>query len=139
MKKLLFIFALMVVSLASTGQTFVTIFPTNQHIGIAMADDDFYLRGRVGGTSFYDNIDGEYLKVSAGIRFKVYEDSDLLLGTAYNSIKVYYDRNPRVDLENIKKHSFEVGVIKKLNERVHVLFLTDLTNWETDLGVAYKF
>ena len=138
MKKLLFLI-LLLIPLGSMGQAFITIYPPNAHVGAVIVEDNVYLRARIGTISKYENVDADYLKVSAGVRFQFSESTDMLIGTAYNNLTIYYEDNPQIDLDGIKAHSFELGFIKKVSDKVSVLALIDFTNWETDLGITYKF
>lgn len=137
MKKV-FLLLLLAVSTLASSQVFVTVEPLQFQPGLVVSNDDVYLRARYGNINKL-GVDVDYYKLGAGIRFPVEYDVDMLIGINYNRFDVIKEESLYVDLNNVKEVSVEAGLILELTDRIKILALTDFINWETDMGIAYKF
>jgi hypothetical protein len=116
----------------------------NQQFIVRSSDYKYEYVAGVYGKVQYGNINptglhADNLKGSLGVSLVAFAvDCRLFLGGNYNYFYNVYGANPFVDINRVHPVSFEWGVSKIL-DRWEILMINDPINWETSLGVTYKF
>jgi hypothetical protein len=146
MKKFILLFGIVLLSMTINAQLFVIIEPQYFRPGI-LYNHNFETFGLY-GYSWYGNIseeNGEYkfyaqnIKMGLGISFFTEESINFYLGINHNYFFDYTKQSPIANIDNIIKTCFDVGMSGKVSSRVTFLFLIDMWNWESSIGINYKF
>jgi hypothetical protein len=146
MKKLILLISVILLSITTNAQIFVTIEPQYFRPGI-LYNHDFETFGLYGYSWYGDikeenGIDKFYvqnIKVGAGFSFFMSEGPHFYLGINHNYFFDYTKQSPVINLNKIIKTCFDVGMSGKISKRVSFLFLIDMWNWESSIGINYKF
>jgi hypothetical protein len=160
MKNLLILTALLFTYIVN-GQTLIFVEPGYLQYGIGyhqQINKSFgsYAKLRNGDVNITSKIDGlkfkfstDIIKFGVGMSFNPWANSkklgmnkngSFLIGINYSIPYNTMDNNPNVDMERIKKISFDLGFLSQINDsRIFLYGTSDLLNWETELGVGIKF
>ena len=144
MKTILFVLFLFFCA-CSFGQLFATLEPTFQRPGLL-----YNTQGQVGlyGKAWYGNMNrpegfhAQNIKIGVGLSFLDYHPlSDVrarwLIGINYN---YFFDveNSTKINVNRVHVPSADLGIIVIMG-RFSLLIMEDLFNWESCLGVSFKF
>jgi hypothetical protein len=147
MKKLIIVFGFILLGFVGNAQLFFTIDPAFFSPGLlynySFEKFGIYTQARYGNitqTSEYEYFHTQSIKVGAGISIPVTYEKDIKIYVGYKHSYFYDTKNASIgNVNRIKKNCFDVGVSGKVSDKVSILLMTDFLNWESLIGVTYKF
>ena len=147
--KTLFTLIIVLIGINSNAQLFPTIEPAHQRVGLLFNHSythlGFYSKAWYGSikretltTSFHT----QTVKIGTGVSYKFNDGNIIYLGinkSHYFNVKNIsnFEFNKSVNLNKIHKISFDVGVSMKI-DRLSLLMMSDLLNWESMIGFSYQ-
>ena len=132
MKTLLF---LILFPLTASGQLFITLEPGFLRPGLMYAVGPVYVHAWHGDIRSRDDFYTKNVKIGAGYALRVDDVCTVYFGPNWQR---FYDTNWDASLGAIRKVSLDIGASFRMN-RTTLLFMTDLPNWESMIGLSYKF
>jgi hypothetical protein len=150
MKKLIF-FVLFFIAFCCkcTAQLFPTFEPAHFRLGLLYNHpiNHFGLYTKIWGGNIHKetetcNFKTSNVKIGAGLSYKFNDGNTIYVGINKN---YYYNiintskasNNELVDFNNTHKISFDVGISMKI-DRLSLLMMSDLLNWESMIGFSYQ-
>lgn len=161
MKTLILILALFV-SNKTFSQIYLVVEPVHGQPGVAYNQNfsrtfGMYAKGRYGlvnhrgfqSTQHYvTSFKCTQAKISAGVSFKPWGNSHnsemprtsgFIVGINYTHFFNIVDHSELISLKKADKISFDLGVISDIDDHLSVYFCTDFLEWESELGIGYRF
>lgn len=134
----------------SNGQVFITTNPMQGHHNIGTLiniplDNDVGIYGNVlHGNIKYTDFKCNNSKFGVGISYTIpndHKDVYLLLGFSSNNLYNIENNNPNINTDLNTHTSVNIGFFADLpfKHRPKILALTDINNWETQLGISFNF
>jgi hypothetical protein len=146
MKKLGLMMLVAMLSITSNAQLYVTLNPANMSPGLLYNHEvsKFGMYGKIWYGDIRSKTELFYfytqtVKAGIGGSYQFDPTSKLYVGVNQSYFFDTTEGNGIVDLARVYKTSFDVGVDLKIDKRITILFMTDFLNWESCVGVNYKF
>lgn len=132
------------------SQVFVTTNPMQGHHNIGTLinksiDKDVGIYANIlYGNVIYKDFKCNSLKLGAGISYTIpndHKDIHLLLGMSSNNLYNINNNNPYINTDRHNHTSVNIGFFADLpfKRKPKILFLTDINNWESQLGIGFNF
>lgn len=125
-----------------SGQIFVTTEPLTKRTGVIVHYGKTF--GVYAGSSYANIRNTEFglthRKLCIGTSIKVNAYFYATAGYNHHDLHESYNvTESRFHSRNIHKHSFDIGAICMLTKHIHMIVLTDVPNWQTDVGIGFSF
>jgi hypothetical protein len=147
MKKLFILSIMLAFFMKMNAQLFVICDPAYFYPGVLYHQkvaSNFGVYGKVwyGDLQKRTDLDHFYMetvKVSYGLTHLFQDGTRLYIGLNRTWFFNYTKESDLVDWNKVHKISFDVGFDVRVTERFTFLMMSDLLNWESCIGVSFKF
>lgn len=139
---------LLILGINSYSQTFVTINPMQGHMNLgvlvnASLDEKVGVYGNLlYGDIIYKDFYTEQYKYGVGFNYKVSSDVTLLIGLSTSTFKNTHNYGHYIDMSKYHYNTVNIGFFTELptvcQRKINILFLTDVVNWESQIGIGIK-
>lgn len=147
MKKFILVSTFLLFTIIGKCQMFVIVNPAYFYPGVLYQQDivsNYGIYGKVWYGDMlkrteFDHFYMETIKVSYGVTHLFKDGTRLYVGLNRTWFFNYTKESSLVNWDKVHKVSFDIGVDVKVTERMTLLFMTDFLNWESCVGISFKF
>jgi hypothetical protein len=144
MKKLIVLLFIMFLTIVVKAQLFITIEPAYFRTGIVYNHNfhKFGLYGKIWYGDIRKKIECDYfytqnIKTGIGASFPIPDKAFFYIGINRSFFFDYTKNSTLNNIDNIIKTSFDLGISGKLTQKFSILFMSDLWNWESCIGLNF--
>lgn len=150
MKKLtLIIICILLTCIQINAQIFATFEPVYKRFGIV--NSNFFRKfgvyehvryGDITVKTVQNDFHTKNIKIGVGLTFPIIiEETNtyFYIGINHNYFYDYVRTYSLGNINNVVRTSFDLGISSNLTKKIYFLFISDIWNWDSSIGIGYKF